>query len=439
MPTAVERITNHPAWKTLTTLEGTLAEYLERTALPTEAIDLVTRAESVTAFVIAKLRGVDHGLIPLAPLNEINSSATACNSELRNYLANGNIGHLNNTTAQLDQMLLSTAQILPVTSITDAKALRDTILSIRRAAGQHARYLEDEIRPVTTETKALEAKLQQLTSDVTSTKQQLTTLTTTFQDQFTNAQERRTTEFGNDQRLRESAFTDTEKKRTEEFNELVSHLKEAAATHESTLTSKADQLDGELHAQTAKFTTDLTIQTTATLAQIEVYRQQAAALLGVIGDIGITSGYQKTANEARRLARDFQVFAIVAMMVLVAIAYTAFLPVVRGSFSWESFAGRVFVTLTVGVLAAYCARQGDKYTEVERTNRRLELELQSIGPYLLSLSPEKQEALRYTIADRMFGRDPHVPPTSNSPATLVDLIKDKEAREFVLDAIKAIR
>jgi len=115
---------------------------------------------------------------------------------------------------------------------------------------------------------------------------------------------------------------------------------------------------------------------------------------------------------------------------------------VQGGFNWEGFAGRVFGSLTVGVLAAYAAAQADKHIQVERQARKLALELEAIGPYLAPLPVDKQEEFRLEMGNRSFGRDERSlgGKTEKSPASLVDiLVKSKEFREFVADIVKAAR
>ena len=62
------------------------------------------------------------------------------------------------------------------------------------------------------------------------------------------------------------------------------------------------------------------------------------------------SGYQTTANRARTSMWIWQGITVAAMCGLIYFAYHEFLPSVRGEFKWESFAARVFLTITVGVL-----------------------------------------------------------------------------------------
>lgn len=123
------------------------------------------------------------------------------------------------------------------------------------------------------------------------------------------------------------------------------------------------------------------------------------------------------------------------------IAYEAFLPVVKAEFSWPSFAGRVFVALTVGALAAYAGTQADRYQKMERYNRRLALELEAIGPYIAPLSEEKQADFRVKVGERSFGQGEglHSDLDSKSPTTVADVIADPKLRAFIIDIIKATK
>lgn len=130
------------------------------------------------------------------------------------------------------------------------------------------------------------------------------------------------------------------------------------------------------------------------------------------------------------------------MVAVIAFTWVAFLPLTQGTFSWQSFAGRVVLSLAVGVLAAYAAAQGDRYLEIERRNRKLALELEAIGPYLAPLPVDKQEAFRLQLGERTFGREEAGVgrKAAKSPASVMDiLMKSKEFREFVAEIVKAAR
>lgn len=122
------------------------------------------------------------------------------------------------------------------------------------------------------------------------------------------------------------------------------------------------------------------------------------------------------------------------MGLLMWIAYDAFLPIVGNDFSWAAFAGRVYVSLTVGALAGYAAYQGKQYHQVERRNRRLELH--SLPSYLTALPLEKQHEVIMQVADRRFGRDQENTSDGRPPATPIDLLTSPEARSLMRDVVK---
>jgi hypothetical protein len=93
-----------------------------------------------------------------------------------------------------------------------------------------------------------------------------------------------------------------------------------------------------------------------------------------------------------------------AFVALIGFAFFAFLPVLHNEFSWERFAGRVVLSLPVGVFAAYAAAQADRYMEIERRNRKLALALEALGPYLAPLPEDQQHQFRLELGSRTFGR-----------------------------------
>ncbi|MGM0879716.1 MAG: hypothetical protein ACQEXQ_01595 [Bacillota bacterium] len=75
----------------------------------------------------------------------------------------------------------------------------------------------------------------------------------------------------------------------------------------------------------------------------------------------------------------------------------AFLFTTDKSFSWSVFSGRVFVAATFGVLATYGGRQAGKHQVAERLNRKMELELASIDPYLASMPEDFRTLLKGSL------------------------------------------
>ena len=142
------------------------------------------------------------------------------------------------------------------------------------------------------------------------------------------------------------------------------------------------------------------------LEEILENKQRAEQLVHVIGNTGMVGGYQKIANDERRVALRWNFVAVIAFILLIGFAIFAFFATSGGDVSWQTFGARLFVAATFGILAAYAARQAIGHEAVERASRRLELSLASIDPYLVGLPEETQHQVKKELAMRFFGEMP---------------------------------
>jgi hypothetical protein len=182
-----------------------------------------------------------------------------------------------------------------------------------------------------------------------------------------------------------------------------------------------------------KLIVDYEEQADVILKRVRDKEEHVEKLVGVIGNLGVTSGYLRTANRAQKTMWFWQGLTVVA---LVSLSWLAFhtLPLLEdasGHFNWGGFAGRVLLLGSLGVIAAYAGNQADKLFIEEKRNRKLALELEAIGPYLAPLPTDEQNKFRIQIGDRSFGREDDTghKPRRKSPVSVVDLLKSKEGQE----------
>jgi hypothetical protein len=276
--------------------------------------------------------------------------------------------------------------------------------------------------------ESLKAKTGELGTSIDSEKTRLVTVSSEAQAKFSEGQETRTKEFAasqKEQQDRNNALLDEYKQKlASQDTEFSKQREEIARTHQDELDSLKDEFE---------------VSATKLRDEINARKEEVETLVGVIGNLGVTSGYLKVANGAKTTVWVWQGVTVVAMLGLIAVAIFAFLPVLGGEFSWGSFAGRVFISLTFGVLAAYAASQADKYQKIERHNRQLALELEAMGPYIAPLSDVKQEEFRISVGERSFGHgDGSLGRDAKSPATLIDVfLHSKEFRSFIAEIVKA--
>src|SRR5699024_4686901 len=110
------------------------------------------------------------------------------------------------------------------------------------------------------------------------------------------------------------------------------------------------------------------------VTKLRGYKEEAERLVNVVANVGMSGGFQKVADQARKTKITWQVTAIVSILGLIGFAIFAFYETMTGQFDMGKFGAKTFVSISFGVLAAYSARQADKNADFERRNRQLELE-----------------------------------------------------------------
>jgi hypothetical protein len=222
------------------------------------------------------------------------------------------------------------------------------------------------------------------------------------------------------------------------FSELIGDYTKRLAQQDATFTAAQESFGRDVEARLDQLGADYSGRAAFILEDVQNRQKEVETLVGVIGSLGVTSGYQKTADRAQASMWVWQFVAVAAMAAVIAFAAYAFLPTLKGEFHWSSFAARVFLTITIGVLAAYAATQADRFFNIERQNRRLALELAAIDPYIALLPVDEQQRFKLEIGRKSFGReDSHGSvPVTKSPATTWDVIATKEGRETLREIVE---
>jgi hypothetical protein len=425
-----DRVKNHPVWAALESFGPTLDQALSREGMDSTAVEGLTRLKTILGFVGKRLAESDSFLLPVSILDAIQAAIVSANGEIVSFSSDGNIEHISTANGQGDTALNSLARLNFPSTKGQIGALREAADVYRAALGQSIKQSQALGAGVNVELENVKSRTIELATEIQAERQRLTTLVSEHQSQFSLAQERRNRE-----------HTEAQSTRQERFAVLLNDYTSKLADQNAEFTVQRDTIGKEHDSLLEELTTTYKASAQSILDAMESRKGEIENLVGVIGEMGMTSGYQRTANEARWTTRFWQLVALAGMVTLVVVAYKSFLPAVEGQpFTWESFAGRVFISLTIGVLAAYAASQADKYQHLDAWNRRLALELGAMGPFIAPLSPEKQEEFRLTVGERSFGagEGPSTRFGGKSPATLVDvLMESKELRELIIGVIKA--
>lgn len=479
MTLSAEQFRSHLVWTSLNDLGPPIDEALVRDGVDAQSLEELGRLKSVLSYAGKRLAGADPYLIQSACLDSISTALTTAATHVRSFISNGNAAHIPAANLEADKVLVALSQLNTQITTEGFVAAKEAAESYRLSFGKIFSDIHAEASQIHNDIESFKLRLSELSANEVATKQQLLALEPEHQRQFDSAQEARVAEWVKEQEARKEAtdaliseyqnalseerkhlaslvtenqtqfsalqeaklieWTEAQRARQDSFDSLIAKYSDALVVKEVEFKNFTSEIEAAHAEYLDRMKQDFAGSASAIRDEMLELKRQADLLVGIIGDRGVTSGHQKAAEQAREDAELWQRITLVSMISLIALAVLIFLPQLAGTFSWESFAGRVFITLTVGVLAAYAGSQADKYQKIERYSRNLALELQAIGPYIAPLTQEKQDEFRLKIGDRTFGREGGGAHKSDekSPTSVADVIaKSKDLSGFVTDLIK---
>jgi len=424
-----DRLANHPLFDHLQNLGPVIDDALSRENLDSQATEGLARLKAVLAFAGRRLAGADPFILQFGVVDNLGNQFQTIINEVQQFTAKGNIGHLTNANTNADNALTLLTQLNVPLTTEDFHAAKEAAEFYRKGIDAGLSEVKNFAKQIGSDLESLKTRASELEIVINSEKSRLATVSAEAQAKFLADQEKRTKEFALDQKEHQERNTAL---LSEYIQKFTSQAAEFTKQREDIARAHQDKLEA--------LKEEFAVPATKLRDEINERKSEVEKLVGVIGNLGVTSGYLKAANGARTTVWVWQSVTVAAMIGLIIVAIYAFLPAIGGEFSWGSFAGRAFISLTFGVLAAYAASQADKYQKVERQNRRLALELEAMGPYIAPLSSEKQEEFRLSIGDRSFGHGDGLLGSlyAKSPATLIDVfLHSKELRAFVAEIVKA--
>jgi hypothetical protein len=409
-----DRISSHAAFHELTGIEGALDQAVNLASGDPDVIGSIDRAGAVIRKTASVLRSTDPAIIPPAVIANVHSYLQHARSELQAFVNDGNAGHLTNANSHLDSLLQQIAQIPYGASDETLAGAQASVAAVRAASQTSIAAIVAREAQLLAQIGALDTRVQELVGDIANQKVRLDAAISQQQEQFAQNEEARRAAAARSQQERDAAVAEEVKSRSTTFDALIDTQTAEVQQLLSSIASGASETHRRIEAEFKQLTLD-------TEAQL----QRAREIVGIISESGMVHGYRRVADDERKSANGWHWIAGVSMTGLIGFAIFAFVETLGGAFSWATFAGRAFVAVTFGILAAYAARQADKHQLVERHSRRLELELAALDPFLEPLPEAERISVKKSMADKLFGQPEAmtVVAASETTGSVIDLLK----------------
>jgi len=351
--------------------------------------DAFARYLRVVSFVAQTIDHTDATIWTPTAMSAVEAAITQLKSGLDQFTATKAISHLEaQADAALDAFRVAFIPRLAVASKQTADAFTrfcETAEKSIRSLNEIDHTIKDKEIEIDVAKKAFLEKLLEIQTQVDAFKTEfeaqkgrVDTLVTTQNQVFQTSQEERSKSFTQESENRKSTFEQWTKTADEKLAALL----------------KATQTTADGH-----------------LAEMEKQKARAKEILGIVAASGVSGHYQKTADREYKSAEILRGAALLFFLLMIGIVVYVVLTLGGNEFRWQMGLFRVGVGLALLVPAYYCTRESAKHREAEKRNRRLQIELATIEPYLEKLNddPAMLEILKQKADSYFMGQNHREP------------------------------
>lgn len=335
---------------------------------------------------------VDPDLISIQALNEIQNPMQQTVNEINQFITNKNIGHITNANEHFDSVLyhISKYFILPKTKIT--ASIPKILGAYQDQTEKYVKKIETDLGRVNKSTNSdldtfkteADKKITNLGAQEEALSKEIETLKTTLETLKTEANEHKT--------KLEKQFTDA--------------ISAEQAKSKTMLEAAQTNID-------ANFTT-LTSKGTTTISIMDKLREESEIVFGVVQNTAQAGAHKNYADQEKKTANSYRLFAILLMLSAMIFVLWPILPQIKGLdfpildldfpiLDIDLMLKRAGLSIIILAPAFYLARESGQHRKNEFKNRRTELTLRTIEPYLSLMSNEtKKEELKAKVAESIF-------------------------------------
>lgn len=291
-------------------------------------------------------------------------------NELTAYQSNKNPGHIQNAKSKIEQSVMPNLWALGPTPQAGANAQHIDFVN------QSTKAARDAVKQLVNQRDALKASQSALTQQVQESQTRLESLAETVAKQKAEAA---------------SAVADVNRMYAEKEVERISSFS-------TTLQ--------ELRAAFATFQADSERIQSEKLESLNKSKEEAARIVQVVGNTGITGNYQKIAVTEGKQANFWRWVTVAFFIVGVGIAVVTFWKFLHEPFSpetaWSALI-RLVYAVAITAPAWYSAKESARHRTNADRARQTELELASLGPFIELMPEEKKNEIREELTKRYFG------------------------------------
>ncbi|UOD34644.1 hypothetical protein DSN97_10935 [Deferribacteraceae bacterium V6Fe1] len=283
-------------------------------------------------------------LINVSQLNQIQNYFQNSLTEINNFFVDGNYGHVNNALSHINNAI-SIINQFPLTIPQETKDLSDIVNNFRTIIQSEEDQIKKSIGDLKNQINPINNQLTQIQQNIANQQNQSIQLTQTFQN---------------------------------EFNKLKQKLTNDIEDATNKILQESSEINKKLNSKL----------------------EEAKKIVNIIGNIGVTGGYQKNAEYHKKQANLWRWIAIIIM--LLSIAYLGYSVFTISQYEWHISLLRIISTALFIYPAQYAASQSSKHREQEFYNKKMELDLSAINPFIELFDDKKKQEIKEKLVEKYF-------------------------------------
>ena len=339
-------------------------------------------------------------IVQESELSQISVEIESALTQLNSFVGNKNIGHINNAINNLHSAI-SRVRNLPLPFSKNDFNFSKNISNFEKIVHEKYNEIETEnnalkeiIEGLKTEVNNNITELKNINNKLSQKETEIQNLNSTFQTEFSNIKSTSNQNYENDRNT---------------FRVEFDNLKQSLTTEISTTKEQINS------------------NTENVIENLNTKLEEAKKIVGVIGDISVTGNYHKFANENKSTANIFRFIAIFLMLSLSGLLIYTIWDISSETFDWTKSLIRIIAAAALSYPETYAARESSKHRNLEILNRKAELELTAINPFIELFPENKKHEVKEKLVEKYFGNNTNIGDTTNQ--------KDDEISASALDSI----
>jgi hypothetical protein len=389
---------NHQVFEKLDQISSRIEEKELRKLI---GVDSINFFETAISYLKDRLKLTISTIVQEAELTTISKEIENSLTQINAFVGDKNTGHITNATNHL-YTATSRGRNLPLPFTTNGFDFSKNIVNFEKITKEKYDQLE-------TENKELKKQFDALSKKLEETDKALENVNTTLKQKELKIQNLNKSFQTNFETIKTSATQNYEQDR-KTFRAEFEKSKKALA-------KEVEDLKSEINTGTGQIIKDL-----------EAKLEEAKKIVGVVSDKAVTGNYQKVANSHKTTADVFRVIAIILMICLSGILIYTIWDISGENFDWTKSLIRILAAAALSYPATYAARESSKHRKLEVLNRKAELELTAINPFIELLPETQKQTIKEKLVEKYFGNS----------GNLMNDLDDKKEEDVSLSSIERI-